>query len=170
MKALSLSALPSVATRVVAAPSLAPAAAYAAGVTYASDLREDAEAARQRAVPILVMFSARGCPYCELVMADYIEPMSRGSSYADKVIIRVVDVDGYRKLVDFSGSKGTHSEFAARHGATLTPVIKFFGPDGRELAEQIVGFTNEHFYGYYLEARIDESLAKLRPVAATTPN
>jgi hypothetical protein len=82
----------------------------------------------------------------------------------------VVDVDGYRKLVDFSGRDTTHSGFAERNGATLTPLIKFFGPDGRELAEQLLGFTNEHFYGYFLDARIDESLAKLRSVAAATPN
>lgn len=138
----------------------------AAGLVAAGDLEADAELARERAVPVLVMFWAEGCPYCEIVMEDYLAPLAADPASAAKVIIRLVDVDGGHPLVDFAGNETDHEAFAAEQGVSFTPVIKFFGPGGRELAPELAGFTNEHFYGYYLDSRIQESGQRLRAVAA----
>jgi thioredoxin-related protein len=132
------------------------------GLQAASDLAADAGAARQRSVPILVMFNAKGCPYCHVVREYYVEPLARSPQFGDRVILRVVDVDGYDRLVDFDGSVTDHSAFASRHSVTLTPVLKFFGPDGRELAPQLIGLTTEDFYGWYLEQRLSDALDRLR--------
>jgi len=148
-----------------AALLLAPAG-QAGPLAPASDLEADAQVAGERAVPVLVLFWAEGCSYCEIVMADYLGPMADDPAYRDKVIIRAVDVDGGRRLVDFQGNETDHEGFAADQGVSFTPVIKFFGPDGQELARELAGFTNEHFYGYFLDSKIQESLQRLRVMAA----
>jgi thioredoxin-related protein len=142
---------------------LAAAPCFAGGkVPFVRDLQADAADARAHGTPILVMFSAESCPFCQTVLSDYIVPMSDDPAYAKKVIVRVVDVDATRSITDFSGHRIFPSELADRYGVTLTPVIKFFDASGRELAPELLGFTSEDFYGYYLDARIDQSLTKLR--------
>lgn len=135
-------------------------------VPYAHNLQADAALARTRHVPLLVMFSAESCPYCQTVLSDYILPMSDDPAYARKVIIRVVDVDSATSVVDFSGHKVVPAALARRYGVTLTPVIKALDPAGRELAPQLLGFTSEDFYGYYLDVLINQSLNTLRARAA----
>jgi thioredoxin-related protein len=140
----------------------AGAAHAGASVPYAQDLAADAREAQRRAVPILVMFNASSCPYCELVMEDYIKPMLKDPAYRDQVIIRVVSVGTARPMIDFSGRRVGHEAFAADRGVTLTPVVKFFGADGKELTDELLGFTNEHFYGWYLDEAIATSRSRMR--------
>ncbi len=128
----------------------------------ARDFAADADEASRRSVPILVMFMSDYCPYCETVMEDYIEPMSTDPAYAELAIIRVVDVDSSKSILDFAGDETDHADFAGDHGVTLVPVIKLLDADGEELVPELLGFSSEHFYGYYLETRLRESLAKLR--------
>jgi hypothetical protein len=40
--------------------------------------------------------------------------------------------------------------------------VLFFGPQGQELAERLVGVAVPDFYGEYLEARLTEARAKLK--------
>jgi thioredoxin-related protein len=134
----------------------------AGGLPWARDLEADARQSRERNVPIMVMFTSESCPWCEVVMEDYIGPMARDPRYESKVIVRVVEVQGIRRLVDFSGENTWHNEFAERAGASFTPVIKFFKHDGSELVPELLGFNSEHFYGYYLDAKINQSLSRLR--------
>jgi thioredoxin-related protein len=140
----------------------AQATALADDIPYARDLRADAAQAQKRQVPIMVVFSDSGCPYCELVIDYYVKPMSRSSEYADRVIIRVVEGDVARYLKDFGGKEVSHEAFADRYGVTFTPVVKFFDPTGKELVPELAGFTSEDFYGYYLDEKIDQSRAQLR--------
>ena len=58
-----------------------------------------------------------------------------------------------------------HDTFAANQAVVLTPTLKFYDAQGREIVEEIEGFTNHDFYGYYLDERIDQALARLRAVA-----
>lgn len=142
---------------------MALAAPLSAGeIPYARDLEADAEEAEARVVPILVMFSSESCPYCQRVMDEYILPMAADPAYREKVIIRVVELEGALSLVDFEGERMGHAEFADAQGVTLTPAIKFYDYTGAELVPELIGFSSEDFYGYYLEAKIDRSLTKLR--------
>jgi len=134
----------------------------AGGLRQASDLSADAHDAAQRAVPILVMFNAEGCPYCHVVREYYVEPLARDAQFHDRVILRIVNVDSYDPLVDFDGTLTDHHSFASKNSVTLTPVVKFFGPDGRELVKELVGLSTEDFYGWYLEQRLSDALDQLQ--------
>jgi thioredoxin-related protein len=69
----------------------------------AKDFFIDGQTARKKEIPILVMFSAPNCPYCELVKREVIEPMSELEEYENKVILRHIFYSSLEKITDFSG-------------------------------------------------------------------
>ncbi len=136
--------------------------ASAAVLPVASDLQEDARQAREQHLPLLVFFSARSCHYCEQMRSLFLEPMYASGDYADKVIMREVQVESGRMLRDFKGKKVSHADYAHRSGVALTPQILFFDPAGMELVPALVGLSTPEFFSGYLEEAIDTALARMR--------
>ena len=129
---------------------------------YATDLAQDAEQARQKQVPILVLFSASYCGYCTIVREDFLEPMLKNAEYDRKVIIRVVSIDSGKDLRDFDGKMIDPDTLANMHNVYMMPTVKLFGPNGEALVPDLVGLTTVDYYGGYLDAAIDQSLSLLR--------
>jgi hypothetical protein len=128
----------------------------------ARDLRMDAEVARAGATPIVVFFASDLCPYCHEVEELYLEPMQRHGQYAGRVLIRKVHVDRATTLVDFAGRRMGHDDFARREGTSLTPLVRFYAPDGRELTNALRGLSSRDFYGGMLADAVEESILKLQ--------
>jgi thioredoxin-related protein len=128
----------------------------------ARDLAADARLASQRKIPLLVLFSETGCPWCERARQEFLLPMQRNPEYQAKVMMREVGVDSQAVLTDFAGKKTTHAEFARRHSVTMMPTVMLLGSRGETLAEALVGFSGADYYGYFLDQRIDSALAQLR--------
>lgn len=124
-----------------------------------TSLRGAAQAAASRGEPLVVMTTLTGCPYCTIVRNHYLWPMRReGKVHA--VQLDVMDRTG--TLQGFDGQLTTPADQARQWKARFTPTVLFFGPDGRELAERLVGIAVPDFYGEYLEARLAEARQKLR--------
>lgn len=140
----------------------APAGAQIAHMVGARDLAADARLASQRNIPLLLLFSEAGCPWCERARQEFLLPMQRNPEYQAKVMMREVGIDSKAALVDFAGNKTTQAEFARRHGISMMPTVMLLGPRGETLAEPLVGFRGADYYGYFLDQRIDEALAQLR--------
>lgn len=134
------------------------AGAYAAGIELARDLRADARAGARDAAPLIVFFSSYSCPYCEQVASLHLEPLiERGierGSVTGAVRVREVEVGSHRAVRDFTGTSTTHADFADRERVAVTPTVKFYGPDGAEIAKPLVGYSNADFYGEYLDASL----------------
>jgi thioredoxin-related protein len=126
------------------------------------DFTLEATAARSKNVPILVLFSRRNCAFCTQVLQEFLLPMRRNAEYESKVIMRQVDVGSAAPLIAFSGKTTTQARFAREHRIKLTPTIKLFDAEGRELTEPLIGLTTPDYYGGFLDQRIDQALAKLR--------
>jgi len=122
-------------------------------------LRGAAQAAAARGEPLVVMTTLRGCVYCELVRNNYLAPMLR-----EGLVVAVqLDVqDRQSNLQGFAGDTTTPADQARVWKARFTPTVMFFGPDGQELAERLVGVAVPDFYGEYLEARLREARGKLK--------
>ncbi|SCZ66752.1 thioredoxin family protein [Thiohalomonas denitrificans] len=135
-----------------------------AGVTVpiTGDLQADGKLAQQRNVPLLMMFYAEHCYYCTRVEEDFLEPMLISGDYTDKVIIRRVDLENPRRIIDFDGAAVSVSEFAARYQVRVTPTLVYVDSGGRPLTENMVGLTTPDFYGDYIDRRIDTALDQLR--------
>jgi thioredoxin-related protein len=140
----------------------APACAQTAHMVAARNFAADARFAAQRKIPILVLFSESGCPWCERARQEFLLPMQRNSEYKARVLMREVGTDSRDALVDFTGNKTTQAEFAHRLGVLMMPTVMLLGPRGEALAEPLVGFGSADYYGYFLDQRIDAALARLR--------
>lgn len=129
---------------------------------FAVDLTRDAAEARTKQVPILILFVAPNCPYCERVKREFLLPMQRNPEYANKVIFRQLFQKSRSTLLDFDGKTTSHSLFAKQHQIKFTPTVKLFDADGGALTDPLVGLSTPDFYGAYLDASIDEALGKIR--------
>lgn len=127
----------------------------------AQDLRAEAKQAALRGGPLLVLFSRRDCKYCETVRRDYLKPLLKTSPYRDRVLVRQVNQDSEAPLTDFRGEVTTGARFAASEKIKLVPVVAFYGPEGRLLAEPIVGARIPDFYPGYLDEAIEKSIRTL---------
>ncbi len=122
-------------------------------------LRGAAQAAASRGEPLVVMTTLEGCPYCDIVRNSHLNPMLK----AGEVVAVQVDVrDRRTPMQGFAGEMSTPAELVAGWKARFTPTVLFFGPDGRELAERLVGVAVPDFYGDYLSSRLSEARRKLK--------
>ena len=128
----------------------------------ARDLAADAQAAAQRKIPLLVLFSESTCPWCERARKEFLLPMQRNPEYQAKVMMREIGTDNSAALIDFAGKTTTQAEFARRYRVNMVPTVVMFGPRGETLAESLIGFGTADYYGYFLDQRIDTALAQLR--------
>jgi thioredoxin-related protein len=140
----------------------APACAQVAQMVEARDLAADARLAAARKIPLLLLFSEAGCPWCERTRQEFLLPMQRNPEYQAKVMMREVGIDSPAVLVDFAGKRTTQAQFARRHGISMMPTVLLLGPRGETLAEPLVGFRGADYYGYFLDQRIEAALVQLR--------
>lgn len=124
-----------------------------------ASLRGAAQAAAARGEPLVVMTTLKACVYCELVRNHYLAPMRREGLL---VAVQLDVQDRQSTLQGFAGDTTTPAEQARAWKARFTPTVMFFGPDGQELAERLVGVAVPDFYGEYLEARLTEARRKLK--------
>jgi len=141
--------------------ALTAAARGPADVTLARDLASDAREARESRRVVVVLFSTAGCPWCERVREEYLKPILANPADSERVVVREVDIDGREALTDFDGTATTHAAFAAHRKVRFVPTVMILGPGGEQLAAPLVGFTTADYYGYFLDERIAEGLAKL---------
>jgi thioredoxin-related protein len=124
----------------------------------AKTLDEDLRAALIRAQPVVVLVSLDGCPFCKVVRENYL----RSVLIEDRLAVVQVDMRKATMIKDFSGQVTTHEQLIKTWGIKLAPTVLFFGKDGKELVERLVGGSNSDFYGAYLQQRIDQATALLK--------
>jgi thioredoxin-related protein len=142
--------------------ALSAAAQAAGGIRLASDFFADGREARETQRVIVVLFTTAGCPWCQRVREEHLNPMLANPGDVARIIVREIDIDGRDALTDFSGAITTHAAFAGRHAVRFAPTVLILGPRGEQLAAPLVGFGTADYYGYYLGERIDTGLAKVR--------
>ena len=107
--------------------------------------------AKAKGQPLVLLITLPGCVYCELVRRSYLMPL------LPEIGLQAwqLDVSNRRApLIDFDGKPTTAALQAKAWKATFTPTVLFFGSQGRELAERLVGIAVPDFYGAYLEQRL----------------
>lgn len=138
----------------------APMAALdASELLRAADLRAEAEQAARRGVPLIVIYSRDDCKFCKTVKRDYLEPLAAGQKAP---LVREISQDRDAPLTDFQGRPTTHAAFATGEKIKLVPVVAFYGRNGRQLAEPIVGARLADFYQSYLDEAIALSSRQLK--------
>lgn len=143
------------------------ALAHAAEIPLAADLGDDAARAGSDGKPLVVLYTASYCEYCEAVKTGYFRHLEADPRYASRIILREVVIDSALTLTDFDGNDLTHGRFAEDRGVMLVPTVRFLDSRGETVADPLVGVTNLEFYGWYLDQRIQIAMKRVRPRAAT---
>lgn len=124
--------------------------APAARLPAAQDLRAELTRVMAAGQPLVVLVSLEGCVFCEAARRSHLVPGVRESGW------HVVQVD-LRSRMPVRGWRGealTHDELARSWKASVTPTLLFFGRDGAEVADRMVGGYIPDFYGAYLDERL----------------
>lgn len=136
--------------------------AQLADLPVAKSFEADSKVAASKKIPILVLYTSPGCPFCERAKSEYLVPMLKDPAYKNKVIIREVDITSQTPLTLFNGSKSTGAEFAAQHKVAVVPTIKVINAQDTEVAAPIVGLLIPDFYFGYIDSAISGGLQKMR--------
>ncbi len=136
-------------------------APHDAGLPVPQDFTAEAGEARDKQVPVLVLFMSEGCTYCETALEDFLLPMQRDSEFRGKVILRQIETDSGDALIDFEGNATTYKRFSARHGVSVVPNVTLFDSSGQVLTRIEGLLTADFYYGFLVQA-IDESLEQIK--------
>lgn len=126
-----------------------------------TDLKETAQLAKSKNLPVLIMFSTTGCPYCELLKEDFLIPMIISGAYTDKILIRELHISAGERIVDFQGNTIDSADFARNYGVNLFPTTIFIDSMGTELSEKIIGISTPSLFGGRIDTAIDKALETL---------
>lgn len=136
----------------------------------ASNLARDGTEARRQGVAILLEFAADDCGYCRQLEEEFLKPMLRSGDYQDKVIMRMVDVNGATPIADFQGERSTTAALAERFDVDFTPTVLLVDGSGKLLAKPLVGIWSPDFFGGFLDARIDTAVSRIRQASQMVDN
>jgi thioredoxin-related protein len=91
----------------------------------------DAKRAGKRGA--FVMYVRDDCPYCERMKRNILSLTGVQAYYRKHFAVLAVDIKGAVPITDFAGKQTTEKAFAAAQGVKFTPVIIFYGLDGKPL-------------------------------------
>ncbi len=120
----------------------------------ARDLRQELAAAMQKQQPLVVMVSLEGCAFCKIARENYLRSLQRDLG----LTIVQIDMGKSNSVIDFRGAITTHEKQIKKWGIKLAPTLLFFGREGKELVERLVGGTSSDFYGAYLDERVAKAI------------
>ena len=114
--------------------------------------------ATSKKVPLLVMVSLDGCPFCKVARENYLGPLREQQG----LLVFQVDMRSKRPIKNFAGLTLTQDELIRSWGVKVAPTVLFFGRGGLEIAERLTGGYIPDFYGAYLDERLQLANAAMR--------
>ncbi|QKI88180.1 thioredoxin family protein [Thiomicrorhabdus xiamenensis] len=135
-----------------------PVYAQTDGLPELQNLQTLGQQAQTRQLPILLLFSAEWCEYCQVLKEKVLNPMIFNGMYQGKVVyLRHVGLDEKDPIPDWNGKPMIKSKWAYQLNADLTPTIAFFDGNGKEVAERIVGISEITLFASLIHSRINEA-------------
>ena len=129
----------------------------ASKVETVNDFRVLEEQASSSDLPVLLLFTAEECDYCEAIRSYYLEPMIRSGKYASSILFRQLYIEDYHYLRDRHGELVGGDQIALKYGVEVTPTILFVDANGNELADRIVGLSGADYFDKTLSTHISQA-------------
>ncbi|MCP3868751.1 MAG: thioredoxin fold domain-containing protein [Gammaproteobacteria bacterium] len=134
-------------------------------ISTTEDWHTEAVLAKRAGVPVMMVFSADECPYCQRLKKQVLLPLVKNGKLSNKVLLREFNIDHGGKIVDFDGERIRTRIFVQRYDIYATPTVVLVDYEGEPLATPIVGFNEPDAYTDQLRDTIDSAtmtLAALR--------
>lgn len=126
-----------------------------------SNFQQLAKTMKEKSLGLLLMLHAEHCPYCKLMEDEILSPMVKSGEYDKKVLIRKLQIDEARDIINFSGDTVEPSYFSDKYNAHITPTLVFLDYQGNERVTQMVGINTVEMFGGYLDIEIDKLTKEL---------
>ncbi len=121
-----------------------------------ANLKTLGERAAAQQQPILLMFSAQSCEYCNLLIEEVLNPMVVSGLYDEKIMLmRHVSIDDPTPILDWNGNLIKKSQWAYQLNSDLTPTVLFVDATGKEVAPRIVGISEITLYSGLVHQRLN---------------
>lgn len=127
----------------------------------AERLGDDAVAAREQKIPIVLVVTEADCAYCMKLKREVIQPILISGDYRQRAIFREMRMRPPYSLKSFEHELVQSGALASRYAVTVVPTVLILGPDGTEQAKRLIGINNVEMYGYYLEQAIQSATAAI---------
>jgi len=131
-------------------------------VPVSADLAADGRAARATGRALVLVFASSDCGYCTVLEEEILKPMLRSGDYDHRIVLRKVMLDAGETVVDFTGETVETEAVADRYGIFVTPTVLFVDGEGTELAGRLIGINTVELYGGYMDAAIEQAVARIR--------
>ena len=128
------------------------------------DWAAEASAAQSDGTPIMLVFTADNCSYCERLKRELLKPLLQTGQLSGSVRLREFNIDHGGKIVDFDGERIRSRIFVDRYKIFATPTVLLLDQQGNALAPPIVGFNNAENYRVLLTQAIEQA----RPLLASS--
>jgi len=126
-----------------------------------NNFQQLAQEMKEKNLGLVLMLHAEHCPYCALMENEILSPMVKSGEYDNRILIRKLQIDEARDVIDFSGKTVEPSDISGRYNAFLTPTLVFLDHQGNEIIKQMVGINTVEMFGAYLDVEIDKLTRKL---------
>jgi thioredoxin-related protein len=130
-----------------------PAEASGFGLPRVDDLQRAIQNAQAKSMPVVVMVTLEGCPYCKIVRQNYLP------EYLDKgVPILELNLSASDRIRDEQGQPTSCRDWANAKNIRIAPTLVWLGKGGQELVSRLPGMSSRDFYGAYLDDRMQQAI------------
>jgi len=126
------------------------------------NLQTESQLAKEKNLPLLILFSLSHCPYCKQIKENFLIPMIISGDYKNKVIIREMNIEENPDIVSFSGANKSAYFFAKDMRVSLFPTMAFIDYQGCQLTKSIKGINTPSLFGGRIDDAIDEANKKIK--------
>ena len=126
------------------------------------NIQKESQLAKEKKLPLLILFSMTHCPYCVLIKENFLIPMLISGDYTNKILIREINIEENIEIRGLSGKIQASTQFAGNMGVSMYPTMIFVDSQGCRLADSIVGINTPSLFGGRIDDAIDEANLKIK--------
>ena len=120
-----------------------------------SDWSQAARDAKVSQSPIIILYTAQTCGYCERLKQEVLIPMFGHTVKTAPALLKEVDINSGGKMIDFDGEPIRSRQFKQRYHVFATPTLLILDSSGEPLTDPIVGYDSKDRYQSRLERLLE---------------
>lgn len=122
------------------------------------DFHYVAQMAQRDNVPIMIMFTAKWCEFCNQLKREVLNPMIRGGLYDGYAMyMRQVSLDMHSPIKFSETETIQKRQFGRMYKADITPTLIFVDSRGLPVADPIIGVADVQLFGGMIHRSLNQA-------------